>query len=888
MKILQLVPLLALFASIAIAHPQQNTRSQGKTAPQAAKQQPVLPQWHFIDRATVPDAAEGMPKHVRMLYSDPVDMLGLQKAFAEYYATRDVDAPLEDLERDPYAKFFHQWYQAAQDFVDDFGMVRVWSTQNLIAARAAGPQQPIETIAPAHRWRFVGPKRTIWRADHNASQPDAPWQVNIYCIDAAPSNPSILYCGSETGVLYKSVDKGLNWTPFDNFNWSKAILSVAIDPLDADIVYAATSTDVMKTVNGGRSWSVVLTGAGLSCNSMAVSPTVPGTVFAGTAQGLYRSLDGGANWAVALLGQVDDVLYRPGGGTTLYVLQRTGTPDTFSFRKSTDGGSTFPLAMSGWPNVYEQSGGRLCVSQADPDYVYALLLTHDGTGADTKPYLLKSTDSAAHWTTAAIGGGNLPLTNGQGYYDLDVVASQLDPEKVIAATTTAYSTGDGGGTWTAVGGYTGPFGIHPDIQCMISVLDGATENTWIATDGGTNFSTDFYGTTSQWEPRINGLDGTNFWGFAQGWNEDYLVGGRYHNGNTAMHENYPAHVALRLGGAESVTGWALHGRERFAAFDDISELILPSQIDQAPEGTFAFTKFPQNYYYGDAFSRVMVDLEDYMTVYLGSGNSFWRSQDGGASWEALATIAGKPYHFDISRADGDFIYLAADDGFYRSTDRGHSFWEMTLPGGLTDWHSQNLRVAASSLDRDVVWILNQRAAATSTVGRVFRSGDGGSTWTDWTTPALGGRVWAAIAHQAGTDGGIYIASRCGDTGSLPARVFYRNEHMSEWQDYSAGLPASAKPIKILPFYRDGKLRWGGNRGAWEIEFYEPEQPPMAQPFVNGKTQVCLRDVVEFDSYSVARGSSTYQWSIPGAAWTSALNEREVQATFPRRAPTRRR
>ena len=121
-------------------------------------------------------------------------------------------------------------------------------------------------------------------------------RITIYTIAAAPSDPSILYAGSETGVLYKSTDKGLNWVPFDRFNWGRAVLSIAIHPTDADIVYAATSTDIFKTGNGGESWSIVYTEAGLSCNALAISPTTPSTVFAGTAQGLKKSLDGGANW----------------------------------------------------------------------------------------------------------------------------------------------------------------------------------------------------------------------------------------------------------------------------------------------------------------------------------------------------------------------------------------------------------------------------------------------------------------------------------------------------------------------------------------------------------------------------------------------------------------
>lgn len=846
-----------------------------------------IPNWQFIDKATIPVPSADMPTYVRLLYADQVDLRQLDRAYTAYYEERGWEKQMEDLEHDPYAKFFNQWYRSAQNYIGDDAMVYALNTKTMLAQRAASKKLEAQIHndnrdgGPSSAWSFLGPKRTVWRADHRAGQQVAPWQINIYSIAVAPSNPSILYCGSETGVLYKSTDKGLNWTPFNDFNWGRAILSVAIHPTDPNTVYAASSTDIFKTTDGGTSWSIIYTESGLSCNSLAISPSTPNTIFAGSANGLYRSTDAGTNWTEVLTEHIDDVEFRPNDGTTIYALARNGSPDTYSFYKSTDSGANFSLSMTGWSGYVEESGGRITVTPADPDYVYAILLTQDGTGNDKKPYILKSTNSASSWTTVAVGNStNCPLGNGQGYYDLDIVASHVNAETLIAATTTAYRSSDGGTTWSAIGGYSGDFDIHPDIQAMVCIIDGMIENTWLTTDGGINFSTDFYSDTENWEARIDGLDGTDFWGFAQGWNEDYLVGGRYHNGNTVIHESYPDNRALRLGGAESVTGWAMHGRERYAAFDDISELILPTSLDEAPKGSFLFTKHPQNYYYGDAFSRVMVDLEDFMTIYLGEGNDFWRSEDGGASWESIHTFGGKPYHFDISRANPNHLFLTTDDGFYRSTDRGETFTEMSLPSGLSDWHSQNFRVAASSADENTVWVLNHRSGASSTAGRVFKSIDGGATWTDWSTTKLAGRKWTAMAHQAGTDGGIYLASNRGDAGTNPSKVMYRDNSMSDWADFSNNLPQSANPIKILPFYRDGKLRWGGNRGAWEVDFYEENWTPIVQPFVGGKSQFCTRDTVEFDSYSVAKGTASYSWSIPDATWTSNLNAREVNAVFP--------
>ena len=71
-----------------------------------------------------------------------------------------------------------------------------------------------------------------------------------------------------------------------------------------------------------------------------------------------------------------------------------------------------------------------------------------------------------------------------------------------------------------------------------------------------------------------------------------MVGGRYHNGNTAIADFY-GDKALRMGGAESPTGWVIKGRSRHVAFNDLGNgWILPKEATGMPEGRFIFSKYP--------------------------------------------------------------------------------------------------------------------------------------------------------------------------------------------------------------------------------------------------------------------------------------------------------
>ncbi|MEM6770306.1 MAG: hypothetical protein AAF597_06980, partial [Bacteroidota bacterium] len=574
------------------------------------------PNWHFLDKASIPQPSPEMPAYVRPLYGESVDFAAALAAHKAYYAELEPSAWHEDLERNPYAKFFRHWLEEAEQFADDDGIVRQLSTQEMLRLRAkafAREQAVLEnpTAKTSTSWSFVGPRRTVWRAEHRPGQQIAPWQVNIYAMAVAPSNPNRLVCGSETGAVYFTDDKGLNWTPVMTYNFGRAILSVAINPTDADEVYLGTSTDILKTTDGGANWSSVLSGSGLSVNTLRFNAA--GTVLlAGTGQGVRRTTNGGDSWATPLSGEVMDLAFQPGNDNTSYALLRESGPNQCMFYKSTDGGMTYTLSMTGWTPYADASGGRMDVSSADADYIYVGLLTANNT-----PVILRSANAGADWTEVAQGNTTaLNMDNGQGYYDLDIVVNDLNEQEVIFGTNTSYRSTDGGVNYTALGGYRGDFDIHPDIQEMVSIGG----DTWITTDGGINYSSDFYDDLANWDVRIDGLDGTNFWGYDQGWNEDYMIGGRYHNGNTALHENYPAQFALRMGGAESPTGHAWHGKERYAIFDDIANTIIPYNFTDPAEGTFTFTRDnPNDDFYGYHFSNILVDREDYETLYIGEG-----------------------------------------------------------------------------------------------------------------------------------------------------------------------------------------------------------------------------------------------------------------------------
>jgi photosystem II stability/assembly factor-like uncharacterized protein len=117
--------------------------------------------------------------------------------------------------------------------------------------------------------------------------------VNVGLIDPSPD---------QSFGMYKSTDRGENWTEINNGLESsgKTINAIAIHPLDPDIAYIGTLADgIYKTVNGGGDWNPVNVGLPSSdIRSIAIDPINPDTIYAGSGNGMGMviSYNGGGSW----------------------------------------------------------------------------------------------------------------------------------------------------------------------------------------------------------------------------------------------------------------------------------------------------------------------------------------------------------------------------------------------------------------------------------------------------------------------------------------------------------------------------------------------------------------------------------------------------------------
>src|SRR5919201_4246857 len=72
-----------------------------------------------------------------------------------------------------------------------------------------------------------------------------------------PRRPDVVYAGTDMG-LYRSDDGGAKWRLLDTPMSGSVVWSIAIDPVDTNIMFAGTGTpskpDIYRSTDAGKNW----------------------------------------------------------------------------------------------------------------------------------------------------------------------------------------------------------------------------------------------------------------------------------------------------------------------------------------------------------------------------------------------------------------------------------------------------------------------------------------------------------------------------------------------------------------------------------------------------------------------------------------------------------
>ena len=816
------------------------------------------------------------PLWAQWMYSDTAVVAHVDAAYEAWFRNRVF-------EKSYHTQYYKRWRRQAALAIDENGRLDQQKLARFFGGNVDLSSSDVSNQRGGSVWSPMGPMQT-----YNNSGAKENDQTNVYSLTQCAADPSILYCGTEPGEIYKSTDGGLSWNPSSQPYFFNGVEAICVDPTNPDVVYASNGWSLMKSADGGSTWNAVLTVTSLWAKEILVLASNPNIVLVAANTGLYRSTDAGANWVNLNSVATWDVKSKPGDDNIIYVVQNNPTLKRAEFWKSTNQGASFSLKDNGWYSSTDPArtdgGSRLAVTPADPQRVYAYLIGEAKAGDLGFIGVYRSNDGGENWylpngpTGGPYTASHPNLAIGwpgwdyhQGYYNCALAASQTNADDILIGGLNLWKSNDGGTTFSVAGGYLGGYlPIHVDMQDFRVTSAG----TWITNDGGISFSNDFY--ASDMDIRMEGLHGSDYWGLGIGWNDDVSVGGLYHNGNLAWNENYGEGRFLQLGGAEPPSGYVNPGQNRKVYSSELGSVIMPESI-VGPIVYGALGLAPNESYWTASSSEMEFDPSYYNIAWVGRDQNLWRSEDGGSSFNLAYTFPGtvnaEVRYFEIARSNSQVMYVsqAPSSGsvgrLWKTTDGAVSFSELTLPG--SGGGRERILLQVDPENHNIVYLAYPSGAATA---KVYRSEDGGASWINISGSVFATHEIRSLLLTGATNGGLYAAT---DKG-----IFFRDLSMGDWEAYADGLPAYANSNILKPFYRDGELRLASyGKGVWEAPMRSLPDYPIAKAMVDKQFAICSIDTFRFEDYSILmHDGASWSWTFEdGVPATSAL--RNPMVTF---------
>ena len=351
----------------------------------------------------------------------------------------------------------------------------------------------------------------------------------VQWVTADPNNANILWIGTPAGGLWKSTDAGQNWTPKGDNLPSMGVSGIVIDPNNSNIMYISTgdpdgrhtySFGVLKSTDGGNTWN----STGLSFGythffriyDLRMHPTNSQILFAATSTGIWRTTNGGTNWnRVYNISHTSDIEFHPTNPDILYF------SNFDSVYKSTNGGTTWSKLTNGLPT---DSGSRieLAVTKAKPDYLYVIAAKSNNTGKG----IYRSTDGGSSFTTQTT---NVPIGS-QAWWDLCIAVSPTNADEVYIGGVYMYKSTNGGQNFSSIGASAERGGkyMHADHHNIIWI--GNT--IYSCNDGGLYKSTN---NGAGWFFLGNGLDIMQLYRVSTyKYDVNYLTAGSQDNGTSRL------------------------------------------------------------------------------------------------------------------------------------------------------------------------------------------------------------------------------------------------------------------------------------------------------------------------------------------------------------------
>ena len=584
----------------------------------------------------------------------------------------------------------------------------------------------------------------------------------VTALATVPGSPNTVYLGAAQGGVWKTVDGGGSWVPLTDGQDSLAIGSLAIDPSNANVVYAGTgeanqSCDshygigLLKSGDGGATWSTLgaSTFQNTSIGKIVVHPTISTTLWVANGSGaagfscygragtfgVYKSDDGGTSWTL-VLGQaqtgvnqsVHDLIRSPSDPNTLYAAVRTS-----GIWKTVNGGSTWTRLAGGLPTT---DIGRFDIG-INPGIANTLFVLAERASNGRQLGTYRSLDAGTTWTALPSPAATCHYwsfsdlctysgnSSGQCWYDA-VIEVQSGGTVWQGGSAIVKST-TSGTIWTDIC----PESVHVDQHAIAFGSDG---RVWIGNDGGVWASSNG-GTT--WLNKNGDLQITQFYPGAalDPSNYERAMAGTQDNG-TPRYEGFPA--------------WGL------TTFGDGAACV----IDASDPLTFYTSS-------------------QYLNIYKTTNGGFSFGDATNGLFDANTSVAPFIGQFTACPAHPETL-IAGSDNVWLTTNRADN-WVSNSPDPLEPTGSKIVTLAFAATDATCgTYAVGTRS------GRVYRTSDGGANWLD-ITGGLPPRALNDLAFDP-TDPNVLYAAVSGFGGSHLYRTADALSLFPTWFTADAGIP----------------------------------------------------------------------------------------------------
>lgn len=642
-------------------------------------------------------------------------------------------------------------------------------------------------LAQTSNWQLLGP---IAFPTNISGQINGIGRVSQIKYD--PSNANTMYACSASGGFYKSMDNGVNWILMGtDFLPKMGTSSCCIDHTNSNIIYLSSGDanyygadlGIWKTTNGGASWVQINTGIGIKMAvEILMDPTNNQVLLAATNSGLWKTTDAGNTWTQKIVGnQFTDMQWQPLANSSIVYASSMN-----KFFRSTDKGDTWIEITNGFNNLLA-GGTRISVSAANPAVVYVGTVYQEGT-------IFRSMDAGISFTVQY----NNPLMSltgydstggGQGNYNFCIEANPNNANQLFLGSHNLWRSNDGGVTWLKLTNWWKE--LHTDMHDFV-FKSGIAYNLFQANDGGVWHTTD---TGVNWTPMSDGLGATeNYHAAASPLYAGLISTGTQDNGELVYIDNI---WKTNRGGDWGTKMQMDYSTQKFVYyFDDLERRALPSGGGNAyalPAGVNTANLI-------HAFSP-----DDQNVAYV-CGTKIWRTQNLMSAtpvWTEIMQTASAIKSFAVVKNHPNILAYSANNKIYISYNAlsaSPSFVNYSFPLATSA-----TSMVISSMDTNLIFVVLG--------AKVYKSTNGGIAFTDYTGSLPNTTHKTLFLDDYSNNNSLYLGNALG--------VYYRNNSLADWDNYSGVLPTIAS-IQDIMYFNDGGadaklyVSYYG-RGTWQTK-----------------------------------------------------------------------